>query len=203
MLGKIEGRKRSRWERRWWLNGITDSVDMNLSKFWEILEDREPGRVQFMRSQRVGHNSATEQHHLCITKHSWDVCTIKVNLLGLKGNWKLSHHCELIEEIKAYFLTSHQFCWSEWQTSFNLEKESEDPDTHLPITLPPKVSLLWLLTSLKCWLVFIMYGVLSFLSSFIHPCPRNSLKVQSKTQNQLSFLRVSRVLNIYYEYYIN
>ena len=81
------------------MNGITDSVDMNLSKIWEILEDRAPGRVQFMRSQRVGHNSAIEHHHLYITKHSQDVCIIKVNLLGLKGNWKLSHHRELIEEI--------------------------------------------------------------------------------------------------------
>ena len=41
MLGKTEGGRRRAWQRMSWLNGITDSVDMALSKFWEILKDRE------------------------------------------------------------------------------------------------------------------------------------------------------------------
>ena len=40
MLGKIEGRRSGR-QRMKWLGGNTDSMDMNLSKFWEIVEDRE------------------------------------------------------------------------------------------------------------------------------------------------------------------
>ena len=41
MLGKIEGRRRRRQQRMRWLNGITDSVDMNLSKLQGIVKDRE------------------------------------------------------------------------------------------------------------------------------------------------------------------
>ena len=62
MLGVIEGRKRRGRQRIRWLDVITDSMDMSLSK---LLRDGErigePGMLQSMCSQRVGHDLASEQ----------------------------------------------------------------------------------------------------------------------------------------------
>ena len=60
MLGKIEGRRRRGRQRIRWLNSITDSTDMSLSKLQEMVKDREPGVLQFLVLQRVGHDLVTE-----------------------------------------------------------------------------------------------------------------------------------------------
>ena len=47
-----------------WLDAITDSMDVSLSKLWKRVHDREAWYVAYMGLQRVGHDLATEQHQL-------------------------------------------------------------------------------------------------------------------------------------------
>jgi len=64
MLGKIEGRRKRGQQRMWWLDGITNSMDMGLGRFGSWLWTGRPGMLQFTGSQRVGHNWATELNWL-------------------------------------------------------------------------------------------------------------------------------------------
>ena len=66
-----------------WLDGITDSVNTSLSKLQEMVKAGKPGVLQFMGSQRVGHDSATEQQEKHILEATWSTATSINPFFGL------------------------------------------------------------------------------------------------------------------------
>ena len=64
ILGKIEGRSQTVWQRMRWLDGITDSMAMSLSKLWEIVEDRGTWHAALYGVTKLRYDLATEQQQL-------------------------------------------------------------------------------------------------------------------------------------------
>ena len=61
MLGKIEGRRRRGWQRMRWLHGITDSMDMSLTKIWKIVKNRKAWRAAVHGVEKSWNDLVTEQ----------------------------------------------------------------------------------------------------------------------------------------------
>ena len=139
MLGKIEGRRRRGQQRTRELDGITDSMDLSLSKLWKIRwRTGKPGVLQSMGSQRLGHDWVTEQQQqpiytvlysgftifpcCCCFSHVWlfvtpwtVACQVPLSMGSPGKNIGVGCHALLQGIFLIQLLNPHLLCLLHWQ----------------------------------------------------------------------------------------
>ena len=108
MLGKIEGKRRSGWQRTWQLHGIANSMGMNLRKLWEAVKDRKAcsARVGGLQSQtRLSNRTTVSIHPLSTHTHNLSLPTTYmrvVYLLQSMNTMTEQHHSKPTVHIRVH-----------------------------------------------------------------------------------------------------
>ena len=108
MLGKTEGKKRRRQQRMRWLDSITDSPDLNLSKLRETVKDREAWHTAV-------HGVAKSWTRL-VTKQQQKILFIAITSILFKNTTR----CFMVFVIILYFFTKFTYCWREMYSNSHL-----------------------------------------------------------------------------------
>ena len=95
MLEKIKGGRIRGWQRMRWLDGITDSVEMNLSKLQEIVKDREVWRAVVHGVKRVGHDWGTKQQQRHLRLNTFYIYICHVVYLYSRGQFRYFAHLKI------------------------------------------------------------------------------------------------------------
>ena len=106
MLGKIEGRRRRGRQRIKWLGGIINSMDMSLSKLWEMVKDREPRCA-------VVHGVAKRETQLSGWNNNKKPCMGASQVVLVVKNWPVNAEDPWVRKILEEGMTTHSsiFAW--------------------------------------------------------------------------------------------